>query len=108
MLRWVYRTGAKETQFDWSVLHPLTERVAAPAEKLPDMEMMLKEYLLALFVPGTVVEAKDSRGVSCPELLSGAARDSDEPALLAARNLYQVVSRSLASKRFVSTETSPK
>jgi len=67
--------------------------------------MMLKEYLLALFVPGTVVEAKDSRSVSPPELLPGAARDSDEPALLAARNLYQVVSRSLVSKRFVSTES---
>ena len=105
LLRWVYRTGAKETQFDWSVLRPLTERVVAPAEKFPDMEVMLKEYLLALFVPGTVVEAKDSRSVSPLELLSGAAQVSDEPALLASRNLFQVVSRSLVSKRFVSTET---
>ena len=105
LLRWVYRTGAKETQFDWSVLSALTDRADAPAEKFPDMEVMLKEYLLALCVPGTVVEAKDSRSVSSPELLSGAARDSDEPALLAARTLYQVVSRSLVSKRFVSTET---
>lgn len=105
-LRSVYRTGAQDTQRDWTVLRPLTDR---PGQGMPevrpsDMEALIKEYLLAIFVPGSVVEVQDTRGVSASELLSGVAHPSGQVALVAPRQFYQVVSRALVSKKFVSTE----
>lgn len=102
-LRSVYRTGAQETQRDWTALSALTYRAEMPQVRPSDMEALLKEYLLAVFALGSVMEVIDTRGVSNAELVSGGAHFNHAP-LVAARQFYQVVSRTLVSKKFVSTE----
>ena len=106
LLRSVYRTGAAQTQRDWTVLQPLTDKSseALRAAKPTDKEVLIKEYLLAVFVPGSVVEVSDTRGVSLEELLSGQASEGSGEALVRERRFYQVVSRTLVSKRFVTAE----
>ena len=103
-LRSVYRTGAEHTQRDWTVLRPLADADHSPDIKPSDMAALMKEYLVAVFAPASVIEVRDTRGVSVGELLSGKGQQSDESALVPVRDLYQVVSHSLVSKRFVSTE----
>lgn len=107
-LRSVYRTGAQETQRDWSALRRLTDRPLEVVSdvKPSDMEALIKEYLLAIFVPGSVVEVQDTRGVSVDELVSGQGglQHVGQGALVAERRFYQVVSRTLLAKKFVSTE----
>ena len=106
-LRFVYRTGMRETQRDWTVLHALADK---PSEGLPeakpgDMEVLSREYLLAVFVPGSVMEVHDRRGVSALELVSGGGQGAGQDALVPIRHFYEVVSRSLVSKKFISTQT---
>ena len=105
-LRFVYRTGVRETQRAWTVLNPLADN---PSEALPqakpgDMEVLSREYLLAICVPGSVVEVHDRRGVSALELVSGGAQGAGQEALVPVRHFYEVVSRSLVSKKFISTQ----
>ena len=106
-LRFVYRTGMRETQRDWTVLHALADK---PSEGLPetkpgDLDLLSKEYLLAVFVPGSVVEVHDRRGVSALELVSGGEQGASQDALVPVRHFYEVVSRSLVSNKFISTQT---
>jgi hypothetical protein len=103
----VYRTGVEETQRDWSALDPLADRTAHEAlagVKPGDLQALQKEFLLAVFVPGSVVEAVDSRGVSRHELVSGQPPGEADQGLVSPVRLFQVVSRTLVSKRFVTTE----
>ena len=102
-LRSVYRTGVAETQRDWSALDSLADKPDMPGVRYSDMEALLKEYLLAVFAPGAVLELTDSRGVSALELVSGEVQPDQAP-LVAARQFYQAVSRTLVSKKFVSTD----
>ena len=102
-LRSVYRTGGAETQRDWTVLCSLTDRSETPQVRPSDMESLLKEYLLAVFAPGSVIEVTDSRGVSSAELVVGDVQHG-HASLVVDRQFYQVVSHSLLAKKFVSTE----
>ena len=106
LLRTVYRTEVEETQRDWTLLQSLADRTpeALPVAKASDMEVLLKEFLLAVVVPGSVVEVCDTRGVSSAELTSGQSQVGGQ-ALVVERHFYHVVSRTLVGKKFVSTET---
>ena len=105
-LRFVYRTGMRETQRDWTVLHALADKPEGLPEAKPgDMELLSREYLLAVFVPGSVVEVHDRRGVSALELVSGGEQGAGQDALVPVRHFYEVVSRNLVSKKFISTQS---
>lgn len=105
LLRFVYRTGATATQRDWTVLRPLADKTFQdlPHTKPGDFVDLMKEYLLAICVPGSVVEFHDSRGVSAAELVSGSAQVEGQGPLVPVRHFFEVVSRSLVSKKFIST-----
>ena len=76
LLRSMYRTSAAETQRDWSVLRSFADKTAQAlpsSAKASDLEALVNEYLVAVFMPGSVVEVRDTRGVSSSELTTGQA-----------------------------------
>jgi len=107
-LQQVYRTGARQTQASYGHLQsrraPDSADLARP--KGTDMEPVIKEWLLWAFRPGAIVEVTDTRFVSSEELVSGHCplAEGGRP-LVSEVRFYQVVSRTLVGKRFLSTAT---